>query len=97
LVWTDASGAESGFKIERSVDGGATFFPLATVGASVTSYSNTGLAAATTYTYRVKATNAGGDSAPSPVASATTLPFPPNTPTGLVATARSQTRIDLTW
>jgi hypothetical protein len=42
------------------------------VGAGVTSYVNTGLSASTAYTYRVRATNAAGDSAYSASAKATT-------------------------
>jgi len=38
----------------------------------VTTYVNATLSPATTYSYRIIATNAGGDSAPSNVASATT-------------------------
>lgn len=71
LTWTDNSGNETSFKIERSTDG-VNFSQIATVGANVTSYSNTGLSAATTYYYRVRASNSGGDSAYSEVASATT-------------------------
>ncbi len=95
LAWQDNAGDESGFRIERW--NGTVFFPVATVGANVTSYSNTGLAAATTYRYRVLAFNAGGDSAPSNTAEATTLPNPPAAPSNLLATALSQTEIRLTW
>jgi fibronectin type 3 domain-containing protein len=69
LSWTASSGATS-YKIQRSTDG-ATFTPLATVGA-VTTYSDSGLNAGTQYYYRVLASNAAGDSAPSGVASAVT-------------------------
>jgi fibronectin type 3 domain-containing protein len=69
LSWAASSGA-TGYKIQRSTDG-VTFSPLATVG-SVTAYSNTGLSAGTLYYYRVLASNAAGDSAPSAAASAVT-------------------------
>jgi hypothetical protein len=42
----------------------------------VTSYGNTGLDASTTYAYRVRAYNAGGDSGYSNTASTTTLSAP---------------------
>nr|MDP9327720.1 fibronectin type III domain-containing protein [Actinomycetota bacterium] len=45
---------------------------IATTGQDVTSYSDAGLPSGTTFYYRVFATNGGGDSAPSDVASATT-------------------------
>ena len=73
LTWTDNSSNETGFKIERKTGAGGTYAQIATVGASVTTYSNTGLAIGTNYFYRVRATNAAGDSAYSNEASATTL------------------------
>jgi hypothetical protein len=42
------------------------------VGTNVTAYSNTGLTAGTSYSYRVRATNSSGDSPYSNTASATT-------------------------
>ncbi len=95
LAWGDSSDNEQGFRVERW--NGSAFAPIATVGANATSYSNTGLSAATTYLYRVVAFNPGGDSAPSNTAEATTLPNPPAAPSNLVATALSQTEIRLTW
>jgi YD repeat-containing protein len=97
LRWTDNSNNETGFKVERSTDGGATFSLLATVGAEVASYPNSGLTANTTYFYRVKATNGVGDSSPSNTVSATTQGLAPTVPGSLAATAFSFSRIDLTW
>jgi hypothetical protein len=74
LNWTDNSNNESGFKIERCTGGNCTKFQqITTVGAGVTSFSNTGLRKATTYRYRVRAYNAAGNSAYSNISSATTL------------------------
>jgi hypothetical protein len=100
LTWTDNSSNEAGFKIERCTGSGCTnFTQIATVGSNIASYSDKGLSASTTYTYRVYAYNAGGDSAHSITASATTLAVPalPAAPSNLVATAVSRSRIDLTW
>jgi hypothetical protein len=73
LSWTDNSNNETGFKVERSKSGNAnTFSQIATVGANVTTYSDTGLNRASSYYYRVRAYNAGGNSAYSNIASATT-------------------------
>ena len=72
LSWTDNSANESGFKIERKTGSGGTYAQIATVGANVTSYSNTGLTASTTYYYRVRAYNSGGNSSYSSEANATT-------------------------
>ena len=82
LTWTDNATTEGGFQIERSLDG-TTFTPTATVAANVTTYASTGLSAATTYYYRVQATNGVGGSAWSNVANARTgnptspVPFGP--------------------
>jgi chitodextrinase len=69
---------------------------------SVTSYSNTGLTASTSYSYTVSAFDAAGNtSIASAVASATTQAppdtTPPSVPTGLTATAVSTTQINLAW
>ncbi|MGD8433941.1 MAG: S8 family serine peptidase, partial [Syntrophobacterales bacterium] len=72
LAWTDNSGGETGFKIERKTEAGGTYSQIGTVGANVTSHSNTGLSESTTYYYRVMAYNVTGDSAQSNEANATT-------------------------
>ena len=77
LAWTDTATNETGFEIERSPDG-TTFTPLATVAANVTTYANTGLTAATTYHYRVRATNGTGPSAWSNTATAQTSGIGPS-------------------
>jgi hypothetical protein len=66
LGWTDTSSRETGFRIERSSNG-TTFSQIATVGANVTTYSNTNLTVGTRYWYRVRASNASGASGPSNV------------------------------
>ncbi len=71
LSWTDNSSLETGYKIERKKGTGA-YTQIATVGANVTTYTNSSLGAGTGYTYRVRATNASGDSAYSNEAAATT-------------------------
>ncbi|MEO6332096.1 MAG: S8 family serine peptidase [Gemmatimonadaceae bacterium] len=79
LAWTDNSSDESGFELQRSTDAFATVTVI-NLGANVTSYSNTGLAASTTYSYRVLAKNAGGSSGFSNTANATTSAAPPDAP-----------------
>jgi PKD repeat protein len=73
LRWTDGSTNEDGFKIERCSGASCTAFAqITTVGANVVTYSNTALTASTSYSYRVRAYNAGGNSPYSNTASATT-------------------------
>ncbi|GAI00348.1 unnamed protein product, partial [marine sediment metagenome] len=98
LAWTDNSDDETGFKIERSPDG-TTYAEIGQVAADVTTYESTGLDPETEYFYRVRASNAGGDSTYSNVDSATTQAGapPPEAPTNLIATAISSSQIDLTW
>ena len=73
LTWTDNATNETGFHIERCKGSTCTNFTrIATVGANVTTYSNTKLTANTTYRYRVQAYNASGNSGYSNIAKATT-------------------------
>jgi Cep192 domain 4/Fibronectin type III domain/HYDIN/CFA65/VesB-like, Ig-like domain len=71
LTWTDNSGDEQGFRIERSLNG-SDFTEIATVNPNVNRFSDTGLSANTTYFYRVTAFNNFGNSDPSNVAADTT-------------------------
>ena len=75
LSWTDASTNESGFQIERTATSGSGFTLLMTTTANTTSFTDTGLDAGTVYFYRVRATNALGQSSFTPEASAATLPL----------------------
>ena len=72
----------------------------------MTTYEDTGLTAGTTYLYRIQATSLVGPSAFSAEASATTQSsgggggggsVPPPTPTGLIATATSNTSAAIIW
>ncbi len=97
LAWTDNATNETGFKIERKTGAGGTYSQIATVAAGVVAYSDTALLVSTQYYYRVRATNAGGDSAYSNEANATTLDVIPPAPSGLVATTVSVSQINLSW
>jgi len=79
LTWQDNSSDEAGFKIERKT-GPGSYFQVATVGAGVTTYPNTGLSASTEYYYRVRAYRGTLNSDYCQEASATTLPPPPAPP-----------------
>ena len=109
LTWTDNSTNETGFVVERATDSNFTAgLTTVALGANATSYSASGLTATTTYWFRVRATNAGGASTNSNVASATTQ-TPPPTGVGLAATyfnnsnftgtsvSRTDATIDFDW
>lgn len=95
LTWTDNAVGEAGFKLERSTDG-VTFTQVASLGKNAQKYNNTGLAASTTYHFRIRAYDGPNHSAYSNVAFATTSGGPA-APSNLTATAVSSSRIDLTW
>ena len=61
LSWTDNSTNETGFKIERKT-GTGVYTVVGTTTTDITTFSNTGLSPNTTYTYRVYAFNAVGNS-----------------------------------
>jgi hypothetical protein len=100
LTWTDSDASEQGFKIERCTGTGCSnFTQIAAVGPNVTSYSSTGLSASTSYSFRVRAYNAGGDSGYSNTASALTQAAPtlPAAPTNLAAVAITKSQINIFW
>src|SRR2546425_401397 len=102
LSWTapadNGGSAVTGYKIERTTDGGTTWSILvANTGSTATTYSDTGLAHTTTHTYRVSAINSVGTGSASNSASATTLAVAPSSPTGLAATAVSSSQVSLSW
>jgi uncharacterized membrane protein len=75
LSWLDNATNEKNYLIERCKGLTCTnFSKIATVGANVKTYSNAGLSANTSYSYRVRASNAVGKSACSNVISVITLP-----------------------
>jgi len=103
LSWTASTDnvGVTGYKVERCSGAAcANFVQIAAP--ATTSFSDTGLTASTSYSYRVRANDAAGNnSAYSNTASATT-PAPPDTtpptaPTNLTASAPSPTQINLSW
>lgn len=102
LSWTDNSTNEDNFRVERSLDG-AVFTQVASVGANVKTYTDSGLQAATTYYYRVRASNAAGFSNYTNLASATTdavTTTKPNPPSNLNAsknTSSPSSAANLSW
>jgi hypothetical protein len=90
VSWTDNSINETGFVVQRAPDNGGqpgTFTTIATVAPDSRSYVDTGLADNTRFHYRVAAVNAINAASPfpanAPFVSATTVPLPGNSVSGL--------------
>ncbi len=101
LSWTDSSGDETGFAVERRTGAGA-WAVVKTVGAGVISAEDAQIAASLTYDYRVRAVGPDGASAPSNEMTVTTpasvpAPPPPGAPDDIAAAAISRTEIDIEW
>ena len=92
--------AVTGYQVERCQGTGCSTFVLVTT-VTGTTYNNTGLTASTSYSYRVRATDAANNfSGYSNTASATTQASdttPPTIPGTLTATPASSTQINLSW
>lgn len=93
LRWDDVA-TETGYRVERSADGEDGWQEIASLSIDVTSFGDSRLTAGTYY-YRVSASNAGGDSAPSDVASVTVVD--PLIPPTVTAVALWADEILLTW
>jgi serine protease AprX len=73
LAWTDTSGNENGFRVERCRGGSCTTFAtVASLPAGSTAYTDSGLKAGVTYRYRVSAWNDAGVSGYSTIATVMT-------------------------
>jgi hypothetical protein len=72
LACTYNSMGETGFRILMDQRNDGNFVQIATVGANIRNYSNTGLSDGTVYGYRVRAYDGSGDSADSNTATAVT-------------------------
>lgn len=81
VSWTAPSAGASSYKVERCSGTGCSNFAEIATGVGGTSYNDTSLSANTTYLYRVRATNGGGDGAYSGTGTTLTLPGTPGTPT----------------
>lgn len=94
LSWTNNSDKIIGLYVERSLSSRGPWKRVIEVPANAASCANSGLAAATTYYYRVMA----NESPYSSVASATTLSrVTDQAPGNLSATATSSNQVDLSW
>ncbi|MBR9677759.1 MAG: DUF2341 domain-containing protein [Nanoarchaeota archaeon] len=99
LSWSDNSNGESGFKVERKVDGGS-YSQIGTVGAGVITYTDDNLADNTLYLYRVRAyaSSPACNGAYSSSATATTSDRTGSASPSLTATAdNANNEVDLSW
>jgi len=90
LSWSDNSSNESGFKIRRRPAGGS-YSQIATVGANVSSYTDSGLTSGRTYCYKVSAFNSTGTSYPTNEACSTTASTTSSSTTSSTTTTTSST------
>lgn len=98
LTWQDRSDNETEFRVERQRQAGS-WSEIVRLGAGATTHSDTDLDADIEYCYQIIASNAVGDSPPSPTVCATpTVPgVAPRAPSGVSAAAVSSSAIDVTW
>ena len=103
LSWTAATDnvGVTSYLVERCSGAGCTTFAQVGSAAGLT-FSNTGLLGSTSYSYRVRASDAAGNLSPYSNTATATTPAPPDTqaptpPSSLAALAISETRIDLSW
>ena len=102
LSWTapanDGGSPIIGYRIQASSDQEPGWFTLAdNTGSAATLYSHANLSPASTWRYRVQATNAMDRSPESEEARATTAAALPEAPTELTAVARGPSWIELSW
>ncbi|GLI39819.1 fibronectin type III domain-containing protein [Geobacter hydrogenophilus] len=93
LTWSNVTG-ETGYKIERKQGAGGSWSQIGTTAQDVLTYNDTGLTLNTQYYYRLRGSNAAGDSAYSSEQGALTL-F--TSPVLSSAAGVSTSEIDLSW
>ncbi|MEY8688624.1 MAG: fibronectin type III domain-containing protein [Leptothrix sp. (in: b-proteobacteria)] len=100
LSWVDGA-LETGYRIERSTNGGTTFTTLGTTAANATSFSAPGMRAGTAYVFRVTplAVIGGVTYLGSPVTVNFTMaaPLPAAAPTGVAVTGITTTTATINW
>lgn len=100
LTWADESVNEMGFRIQRRLASGGVWTQIGQVERNITQFRSSGLVPGESYSFRVFAFNATGESPPSNEARAT-VPTPdavtPVAPTDLLATPLSSVQVQLQW
>jgi hypothetical protein len=99
LTWTDTTGSETGFRLQRCEGAGcSSFADVATPAANVTTVDDTTVCNGITYVYRIRAENpawGGGASAWSTPLTITATAA--RAPTGLTATRTNEIKVRLAW
>jgi len=90
--WRDTDG-ESGYRVERSADGGANWTTLATLGANIPTYTATSLSQGTTYQFRITPTSSIGDGISSTISGQSRL----GAVAGFAFTSIASNQIKLAW
>jgi glycosidase len=99
LDWTDASGIETGYRIERSTTLNGTYTQVGSnLASGTTTFTDNGLNSGTQYFYRVVTLSTNGNKNSVVVNATTTAPVIPNAPTSLTAIASTTVlAINLAW
>ena len=99
LSWSHPDTDETGFELERAAASSGSWSQVGAPTGGTSSYTDSGLSASTAYDYRIRAGNAGGNSAWSNVATGTT-DAPPPVSISLTATGsvkRGNHEVKLRW
>jgi hypothetical protein len=96
LNWKSNSSIQTGFQIQRKVDGTNTWATIATVGPTITTYNDSNLSPGMVYDYQVQATNFQANSAFSNTA-VITMPTIPQTPTAAYASNVTTGSVTANW
>jgi len=102
LTWRDNANNETGFVLERSTDGGATFVRLGPVpartGTENVTFTDSTVTQGVTYVYRVAAENvAGASSYTAPLAVNVDLPAAPSSVTAAATRQGANERVTVNW
>lgn len=99
ISWTDRATNETGYEVQRRTIGGA-WVNAGQTAAGATQFVDAGLAANTTYEYRVRALGSSANSEyTAPITASTTSGETgiPNAPSGLRVTGTTSTSVSLAW